>query len=113
MSESCLWTGVSGKQYLYYVYPLAMNFHKNQNGNYIYAKTVDNAWHPVYIGQGGLRDCCCDTHPKARYAVLKGATRVHAHLNATEAERVSEEADLLANYQQAYAPIGCNEGLGG
>jgi hypothetical protein len=112
MPETCVWTGTSSTQYPYYIFAIPPNFNRNQNGNYIYAKVVNNAWSPIYIGQGDLRDRT-QNHHQAECIARKGSTHVHAHLNEREAGRKREETDLLANYPQAYAPTGCNERVGG
>jgi hypothetical protein len=113
---TCVWVGASGVQYTYYIFALPPNFdpnfNPNQNGNYIYAKLVENYWQPIYIGQGDLRDRT-QNHHKAECIARRSATHVHARLNEREADRKREEADLLANYTQAYAPTGCNERAGG
>jgi hypothetical protein len=109
---TCVWIGASGAQYTYYIFAIPPNFDANQNGNYIYAKLVENLWQPIYIGQGDLRDRT-QNHHKAQCIALNGATRVHAHMNANEQDRPREESDLLGNYTQAYVPIGCNNRLGG
>jgi len=36
--ETCVWTGVSGQKYTFYVYALPANLSSGQDGNYIYAK---------------------------------------------------------------------------
>ncbi|MFH2103560.1 MAG: hypothetical protein ABIJ39_09445 [Chloroflexota bacterium] len=106
------WIGASGKSYSYIVWPLPANFNPNQNGNYIYTKFVNNQWIPIYIGQGDLKDRT-ENHHKAACIRNKGATHIHVHLNALEANRLAEERDLLAKYTNAYEPSGCNEKTGG
>jgi hypothetical protein len=108
----CVWTGASGAKYTYYIYAIPPNFDPNQDGNYIYTKRVENLWQPIYIGQGDLRDRTLNHH-RAVCIAGKGATHVHAQLNADEAARTRQEADLLANYAQAYTPAGCNIKAGG
>ncbi len=112
-NETCDWTGASGKRYTYHVYSLPTSFNVNQNGNYIFAKIVNNRWVPIYIGQGDLGNRISDNHHQAKCIVNKGATHVHVHLNTTESARTAEESDLLASYTNAYAPNGCNEKSGG
>jgi hypothetical protein len=110
MPDSVTWTGASGAAYIYYIYPNPPNFSDpSQDGNYIYAKIVNNLWVPIYIGQGCLQDRCCANHHKAICITEKGATHVHAHIVAAEASRLAEEADLLTALPQAYTPTGCNE----
>lgn len=113
MSDTCNWTGASGASYVYHIHSNPPYFDPNQDGNYIYAKMIDNLWYPVYIGEGCLTDRCGNLHHKANCIANKGATHVHAHLNPTEAIRKAEERDLLGRYTNAYAPIGCNDKIGG
>jgi hypothetical protein len=113
MAETCVWVGVSGTLYTYYYHPLPTGFTPNQDGNYIYAKVVNGRWQPIYIGEGDLSARCGDQHHQARSIASKGATYFHEHLNAYAANRRAEESDLLANYPQAYTPIGCNQKIGG
>ena len=113
MADRCVWTGASRTPYTYFVYPVSHRFAPNEVGNYIYARLADNAYHPIYIGEGELADRCSDQHHQAKQIASKGATHVHAHLNSVEAARKAEENDLLSVYTEAYAPIGCNEKLGG
>lgn len=111
---TCVWTGASGTNYTYHIHPNPPNFSPNQDGNYIYtAKNAEGKWFPIYIGEGCLSDRCCDNHHQARCIAEKGATHVHAHLNAVKADRKAEEDDLLARYTNAYAPNGCNIREGG
>ena len=111
---SCNWKGASGKVYTHYIYALPYSFNEDQDGNYIYAKTnSNNAWVPIYIGQGDLGNRIGSQHHKADCIQSKGATHVHVHLNSNEQSRLDEESDLLARFTNAYAPDGCNEKLGG
>jgi len=107
--QTCTWSGSSGTKYKYHVYELPYTFNEGQDGNYIYAKVVEEKWSPIYIGQGDLHDRISDNHHKADCIKRKGATHVHAHLNAKKVDREAEEADLLDNYPQAFEPKGCNE----
>ncbi len=79
----------------------------------MYTKIVNNKWIPIYIGEGDLQTRISDSHHKANCIKEKGATHVHVHLNANEQMRLNEEQDLLANFTNAYMPVGCNEKEGG
>lgn len=68
---------------------------------------------PIYIGEGNLADRISNDHHQAACIKKKGATHVHEHLNPKEDDRTAEEADLLANYTNAYEPNGCNDRVGG
>ena len=110
----CTWTGESGTPYEYFIYPLPFTFNRNQDGNYIYSRKNDQGkWVPIYIGEGDLADRIGDEHHQAACIKRRGATHVHAHLNPDEKDRTAEEADLLANYTNAYKPTGCNDKEGG
>lgn len=111
--QSCDWPGASGKTYKYFVYPRHPSIKVGQDGNYIYAKIVNDEWVPVYIGQGDLSVRCTSNHHQAEAIDAKRATHVHMHKNAREADRLSEERDLLEAFPQAYAPTGCNVKKGG
>jgi len=54
-----------------------------------------------------------NNHHQSRCLKSKGATHVHVHLNAREADRIAEEQDLLAGNPESYQPTGCNEKTGG
>ena len=112
--EKCTWTGGSGTSYTYFIWPLPASFSHNQDGNYIFSRKNDEGlWVPIYIGQGDLADRVSDDHHQAACIKRKGATHVHVHLNQKEKDRLTEEADLLTRYTNAYAPSGCNEREGG
>lgn len=98
MAETCRWIGNSGAGYTYFIYEIGHPM-ADTPGNYIYAKVVSGKWHPVYIGQGNLRNRSdTDTHHKGRCIKRNSATHFHAHRNADERDRKAEEQDLLAHY---------------
>jgi hypothetical protein len=112
--ETCTWTGASGKNYTYYIWPRHPNIDAGQMGNYIYAKkNSEGRWVPVYIGQGDLSVRSTKDHHRTECIDKKGATHIHMHLNSREPDRLSEERDLLERYTNAYAPNGCNARTGG
>lgn len=112
--ETCVWQGASGKQYTYYIWRRHPNINNGQAGNYIYAKrNQQDLWVPIYIGEGDLSVRCTRSHHQQTCINSRGATHVHLHLNARQEDRWAEEADLLARYQNAYAPNGCNVKAGG
>src|SRR5271154_6146866 len=91
---TCGWLGASGQSYTYHIYSNPPHFNADQDGNYIYAKkNQEGKWVPIYIGQGCLSDRCCESHHRAGCIQSKGATHVHAHLQASEATRKAEEKD--------------------
>ncbi len=101
------WTGVSGKQYEYWMYPIGSAF-KEEPGNYIFAKeSVPGSWLPCYIGQTENLNVRLGDHEKEACARSHGATHIHAHLTSGgEAIRKAEEKDLV----QKWGPP-CNEQL--
>ena len=110
-TPTCVWRGMSGRQYTFYVFQLPYAFNANQDGNYIFARLNEQQlWVPVYIGQGDLaRRANPDTHERGMCIRQRGATHVHCHLNPLQADRLTEERDLLNRYTNAHAPYGCNE----
>ncbi|MGI9296595.1 MAG: hypothetical protein ACR2QC_01695 [Gammaproteobacteria bacterium] len=101
MADTCTWTGKSGQKYKYHVRLIGTQF-KDEPGNYVFAKVLNQRWVPVYIGQGNLagrlNNWSADHH-KAGCIDRQGATHVHAHLSSkNESVRISEESDLIANY---------------
>jgi hypothetical protein len=108
------WTGANGRKYTYWVYTLPTNLSSDQNGNYIYAKSEEGYWQPLYIGQGDLGDRTdIEQYHQSSCLKRKGATHVHAHKNERKADRLAEEDDLLRNHPEAFQPAGCNEKRGG
>lgn len=106
------WKGGSGKKYEFTVYSVDTIFDRGQNGNYIFAKLVNNIWQAVYIGEGDLRERT-ETHKYNGCVLQKGATHIHARINSDEQSRKDEETDLLVEYLEAYEPSGCNVKIGG
>ena len=103
------WQGASGRIYRYYIYPRHPTITEGQVGNYIYSKrNAEGAWMPIYIGQGDLSIRAHEEHQHVGCINSKGATHIHAHVNANEADRLAEEDDLLAHHSEAYSPNGCN-----
>ena len=107
MSDKCNWPGESGAAYAYTVHELLWRPNAEQDGNYIFAKIVDDAWHAVYIGQGDLQDRY-DAALSKGCVMLKSATHYHYHLNDDKDDREQEESDLIAGNPECKQPNGCN-----
>jgi hypothetical protein len=107
--ESVIWRGFSGKNYVYSSYELPVEFKPGRNGNYIFAKNVNNFWVPIYIGEGDLGEKITPQHQKWFCISKKGMTHVHIHLNEWEHARQHEAQDLLDAHPEALEPYGCNE----
>jgi hypothetical protein len=78
-----IWQGLSGSKYKFQVYPIAVKFSPNQNGNYIFARQSLSGWEAVYIGQGDIK-ARTENHLRDLCVVNKGATHIHAHPNGLE-----------------------------
>lgn len=111
---TCNWIGASRKTYTYFVHDRHPNVAEGNIGNYIYAKLNSSGlWVPVYIGEGDLSVRTTGSHHRVECIDAKKATHIHMHINSIEKVRLAEEADLLANYPNAYDPNGCNVKIGG
>ena len=90
------WSGLSGRQYEYRIFPLGTNF-KAVPGNYIFAKEISPGQHvPIYIGETEDLSERFDNHHKMPCIRLQGATHIHVHQNqGGGAARRLEERDLV------------------
>jgi hypothetical protein len=97
-TQTCNWTGKSGKTYVYEIYPLTATF-RAKAGNYIYAKEISpGRWVAKYIGQTKDLNQRLGDHEKEACAKRHGATHIHAHLSADEQTRLAEEKDLIQHH---------------
>ena len=112
MADTCIWTGGSGKTYTYFIHDIDWSVNADQDGNYIFAKVVNDVWNAVYVGEGDLQTRKA-AHINDGCVTDKGATHFHEHLNAGEQARKDEEEDILEGNPGAYVPTGCNEKEGG
>ncbi len=97
MTDTCIWTGLSGKKYEYSIYAMDSNWN-DVPGNYIFAKeTPPNRWQAVYIGETESFKDRIPNHNELPCIRRNGGTHVHAHTNRDRQNRLDEEADLLAN----------------
>jgi excinuclease UvrABC nuclease subunit len=105
-TPTCNWPGKSGNSYTHYVYPIGTKF-ADKPGNYVFCKkNAAGNWTPQYIGQAKNLNERLGTHEKEACAIARGATHIHAHLNALKADRLAEEKDLIQNFNPP-----CNEQL--
>ena len=98
-TETCVWTGISGKTYKYWVHPIGTPL-KAAAGNYIFAKR-NNAgrWVAVYVGETEGLSERFDNHHAAPCINRNQATHIHAHLTPGGRQaRLDEETDLRKNY---------------
>jgi predicted GIY-YIG superfamily endonuclease len=96
---TCMWRGLSGKEYQYHVYAIGALFYERP-GNYIFAKeTVFGSWSARYIGQTENLYKRLGDHEKEACAERYEATHIHAHLTAGEEDiRKAEERDLIRKW---------------
>ncbi len=96
------WPGISGKEYVYFIYPRGTTFDAGQPGNYVHAiETSPGRFKPVYIGQSNDLNRRLTTHDQQSCVDSLGATYVHVHVNAGENARLAEEEDLIRRWQPA------------
>lgn len=105
--QKATWMGASRNYYEFEVYEIDMNFKSFLDGNFIFAKNVNNIWKAVYIGEGNLQEEIFNTQYRSD-AIKNGATHIHVHENNSEYVRKMEEEDLLGYHTEAYIPNGCN-----
>ncbi len=98
MANKCKWTGASGTEYMYEMYPIKGTTWNNVPGNYIFAReSKPNNWEPIYIGQTeSFKDRIPD-HDKLPCVQRNNGTHVHVHVNHNTEARLAEEKDLLAS----------------
>lgn len=100
------WVGASGAEYRYHVFGLEPDV-PSRPGSYIYAKrNADDAWVPIYMGHGDLAARCNDPALLQSIAA-SGPTHIHLRLNKRPEDREDERRDLLARYDNAFPPEGC------
>ena len=96
MTDKCTWTGATGKEYLYDIYPIDTNWN-DVAGNYIFAKeTSPHKWDAVYIGETESFKNRLPNHNELPCVKRNGGTHLHAHTNQDSKARLDEEADLIA-----------------
>ena len=91
-----MWSGISGKEYKYWITPIGTSF-KSEAGNYIFTKgTKPHTWTPIYVGEtDNLDRRLTPNHEKMPCVKRYGGTHIHTHTSlSTEATRRSEEADI-------------------
>ena len=98
-TKSMNWTGKSGHQYRYVIYPIGTSF-KAVPGNYIFAREVSpDRYPPIYIGETEDLSERFDSHHKMPCIRREGATHIHVHQNNSgQAARRVEERDLVARW---------------
>lgn len=101
MSEpnSMVWSGASGANYTYWVYPFGQTF-TGAPGNYIFGRLEGGqTMIPLYIGQTADLSERFDNHHKWDAARRERATHILVHANRNgEAARLAEERDLVRKW---------------
>ena len=107
---SCVWEGLSGQRYTYWIFALPTEFTPGVFVNFIFAKPgPSRVWVPVYIGEGDLALNSALDQGTIRCIRAKGATHFHCHPNRDPGERRRESQDLQARFWAAFEPQGCND----
>jgi len=97
MADKCKWTGTSGKEYLYDIYPIGTDWN-DVPGNYIFAREYEpNKWTAIYIGETESFKDRLPNHNELPCVKRNGGTHIHVRINRDSDARLKEEADLLAN----------------
>lgn len=93
------WSGLSGREYHYFIHPIGTSF-KAVPGNYIYTKEVSPGRHrPIYIGETEDLSERFDNHHKMPCIRRQGATHIQVHqTDRGAAKRRQEESDLIARW---------------
>ncbi|MCY3645600.1 MAG: hypothetical protein OXH07_01315 [Chloroflexi bacterium] len=97
--ETCVWTGASGTQYRYEIYPIGTSFNALP-GNYIFAKiNTSNRWAAIYAGETEDLSTRFDNHHQQACINRHGATHIHVRVNRGGADaRRAEERDIRLAY---------------
>ena len=97
--KTCTWTGISGKQYEYGIYPIGTSF-VAKPGNYVHAKVSGlGRWSAVYIGETEDLSTRFENHHAAHCIARNGATHIHVHLSSADRQvRLNEETDLRRSH---------------
>ncbi|MEK6746755.1 MAG: hypothetical protein AABY33_06965 [Pseudomonadota bacterium] len=98
-TKTIIWTGQSGKEYQYWIYPINTSFNA-KSGNYCFSKeTSSGYWTPLYFGESEDLSGRFDNHHKIDMAIRRGATHIHAHVNnGSKIARINEETDLIRKW---------------
>lgn len=98
-TKSINWTGISGHEYRYFIYPIGTSF-EAVPGSYVFAREVSpDRYRPIYIGETENLSERFDSHHKMPCIAREGATHIHVHQNhGGQAARRAEERDLVAHW---------------
>ncbi|MDE2090296.1 MAG: hypothetical protein KGJ08_00145 [Gammaproteobacteria bacterium] len=103
-------SGASGADYSYAVFPQHFVPQDQQFYNYMFASlSPEGRWNPVFIGQGDLKQYLND-QAHIRGVAHSRSTHVLAHISPDAQQRRMEASDMLASHPQALALSGCNPG---
>lgn len=99
MTDTCKWTGASGTEYIYGIYPIKGTTWNDIPGNYIFAReSKPHNWEAIYIGQTtSFKDRIPD-HDELPHIQRNKGTHVHIRIHYDSEARLAEEKDLLANH---------------
>jgi hypothetical protein len=94
------WSGRSGRNYGYWIYPIDAKFRKIA-GNSVFAKKDANGkWIPIYVGQTRNFDAGLADRDGENLAKMSGATHVHVHFSSPdEPRRIKEVKDIVEQWK--------------
>ena len=98
-----VWTGKSGNQYTFEVYPLDTTRFNEVECVYIYTKAVEGKWKAIYVGQTSQLATRLAQHASGNGVSDKciqrsGASHLHVHMLTSESSRLDVETDIRNNY---------------
>lgn len=99
--RTIMWSGKSGQEYKYWIFPIIGTSFEPVAGNYIFAReTKPHTWTPVYIGETeNLQNRLTTNHEKMPCINRYGGTHVHTHTSSSsDTIRRQEEADIRSNW---------------
>ena len=98
--QTILWTGLSGKDYKYWIYDLNTEL-EQMPANYVFVKeTQGGSYLPIFIGQTKNISEPFQNHPKWTDIIANGATQICVRKSSpNERVRKVEESDLINKYK--------------
>ncbi len=103
--QSVCWQGLSGREYKYWIYPMATTF-SEEPGNYIFAsQNSQNRLTPLYIGETGDLKTRLSDHEKLTCVKTHGGNVICVHKSSDSKDaRVAEETDVRGKWKTS-----CND----
>jgi hypothetical protein len=103
-------SGASGTDYSYGVFPQDFAPQDKQFYNYMFANlSPEGRWNPLFIGEGNLKQYLSD-QARIRNVAHSYSTHVLAHISPDAQRRRMETSDMLVSYPQALTSSNRNPG---